>query len=59
MTKFIFKFILFILPIILSGYYLDEFISLNLRKSNLYAQKEYPTWNAILNGKLEADIFVY
>jgi len=59
MKKFLLKILIFLLPIILLGYFVDLFISTNLRKSNLYAQKEYPTWNAILEGKLDANILIY
>jgi adenylate kinase family enzyme len=59
MKNFIFKILVFVLPIILSGYYIDRFISNNLRKSNSHAQKEYQTWNAIIDGKLNADVLIY
>lgn len=59
MKKFILKILFFALPIILSGYYLDKLISQNLKKSNSYAEKEYPTWNDILEGKLKADILIH
>lgn len=59
MKKFLLKILIFLLPIILLGYFVDLFISTNLRKSNSYAQKEYPTWNAILEGKLDANILIY
>lgn len=59
MKKFILKILVFISPVILSGYFIDFFISQNLRKSNSHAVMEYPTWNAIMDGKLNADILVY
>lgn len=59
MKRFIINILLFILPIILSGYFLDKIISFYLRKSNLFAQREYSTWNDVLDGKLEAEIYVY
>lgn len=59
MKKFIFKIAVFLAPIILLGYGLDVFLSTNLKKSNSFAFKEYSTWNAILEGKLNADILIY
>jgi hypothetical protein len=41
------------------GYSIDRFISENLKISNSHSQREYSTWNAIVDGKLDADIFVY
>ncbi len=43
----------------LLSYFLDFFISNNLKKSNKYAEKEYPTWNAIIDGKVNSDILIY
>jgi hypothetical protein len=59
MRFFLLKILFFVLPILLLGYFIDNFISENLKKSNSHAQKEYPTWNAILDGKLNADILIY
>lgn len=59
MKTFIIKVFVFVFPIIVFGYFIDRFISLNLKRSNSHSQREYSTWNAILDGKLEADIFVY
>ena len=42
-----------------TGYYMDRFISLNLKKSNSHAHGEYSTWNAITDGKLNADILIH
>ena len=58
MRKFLIQFSFFILPIILTGYLLDILISTNLKKSNSHAQGEYPTWNAILDGEIKANIIV-
>jgi hypothetical protein len=47
------------MPIVLLGYSLDIFISGELKKSNSHAQKEYPIWNTIIEGKLNSDILIY
>lgn len=59
MRKFLLNILIFIIPILLSGYFIDCFISHHLKKSNSHAQKEYPNWNAIMDGKLDAEIVVY
>jgi hypothetical protein len=59
MKKFIKYFFFFISPLVLLSYFLDFFISNNLKKSNKYAEKEYPTWNAIIDGKVNSDILIY
>jgi hypothetical protein len=59
MKKFIINTIFFVLPITLSSYLIDCFISANLKKSNSHAQKEYPTWNIIMEGKLDSEILIY
>ena len=59
MKKFILNTFLFSLPIIFSSYYLDIFISKNLKKSNTYANGEYSVWNDIFEGKINADILIY
>jgi hypothetical protein len=58
MNKFIVKIIIFILPIALLAYPIDKFISTNLKKSNEYAHKEFSTWNDVLDGKLNSEIFI-
>jgi hypothetical protein len=50
---------LFALPFIFTSYFLDILISNNLKKSNFEAQKEYSTWNAIFEHKIDADIVIY
>lgn len=59
MKTFLYRLLFFLLPIIGLAYFLDIFLSKNLKKSNNHAQKEYTTWNAVLEGKLESDIYVY
>lgn len=41
------------------AYFLDVFISNNLKKSNRFAKKEYSTWNAILESKINSNLFIY
>ena len=59
MKKFIKYFLLFISPLVLLSYFIDVFISNNLKESNNFAQKEYSTWNAIIEGKVNSDILIY
>jgi hypothetical protein len=59
MKKFIKYFLFFISPIVLLSYFIDFFISTNLKGSNNFAQKEYSTWNAIIEGKVNSDILIY
>ncbi len=59
MKKFLYKFLLFISPIFLLGYFLDVVLSTQLKKSNLYAEEEYPTWNAVFDGKVDSDILIF
>lgn len=59
MKKLIKYFLLFSLPLLLLSYFLDVFISMNLKKSNNFAQKEFSTWNAIIDGKINSDILIY
>lgn len=59
MKKFISQIFIFSLPIILLGYFADVFISNILKKSNSHAQKEYSTWNNIMDGTVNSDIVIY
>lgn len=59
MKKFILKIVIFIIPIIVLAYSIDPYLSINLRKSNTFAHQEYPIWNDILDGDLNADILIY
>ncbi|PWA04016.1 hypothetical protein [Flavobacterium psychrotolerans] len=52
-------FLIFLSPIIMASYFIDVFISTNLKKSNQYAEKEYSTWNDLLEGNLNSDVIVY
>jgi hypothetical protein len=46
-------------PIFLLSYFFDVFISINLKNSNRFAEKEYPTWNAIYEGKVNSDLLIF
>ncbi len=59
MSNFLFRIVFFVVPIILIGGLGDWYISKTLRKSNSYAEGEYSTWNAILEGNINSDIVVY
>jgi len=59
MKKFIIRLLIFIAPFFILSYFVDLFISNNLKKSNYYAGKEYTTWNDIIDGKINSDILVY
>lgn len=59
MKKFITRSFLFLLPILLSGYLIDIAISNILKKSNSFAQKEYPTWNTLLEGNVNSKIIIH
>ena len=62
MKKFTLHVFYFLIPIlvivILFSAPIDSFISLNLKKSNIYAKKEFPTWNSIIEGKVNSDIII-
>jgi hypothetical protein len=59
MKKFIIRLLLFIAPFFIVSYFADIFISTNLKKSNFFAEKEYATWNDIVDGKINSDILIY
>jgi len=59
MKRFIFRCILFILPIVLLAYTTDIFLSKNLKKINGYKEGEFSVWNDLYNGKINADIVIY
>ena len=59
MKKFIKCFFFFISPVVLLSYFADVFISTNLKESNKFAEKEYSTWNDIIDGKVNSDILIY
>ncbi|PWA04017.1 hypothetical protein [Flavobacterium psychrotolerans] len=59
MKKFLKYFLFFLSPIILLSYFMDVFISTNLKKSNKDAFGEYSTWNDLLEGKVNSDVVIY
>ena len=59
MKKFLVKLFLFMAPIFLLSYFFDVWISKNLKNSNRSAEKEYPTWNAIYEGKVNSDLLIF
>ena len=59
MKKFIKLFFIFVIPIVVSSYFIDVFISNHLKKSNKDAFGEYTTWNDLLEGKVNSDIVIY
>jgi hypothetical protein len=59
MTLILKKIFLFILPFILLAYGLDHFLSSTLKKSNSFADGEYPVWNDLYNGEINSDIVIY
>ena len=59
MKRFLKKTILFILPFLLAAHGLDYLLSGILKKSNDFADGEYPVWNALYEGKINSDIVIY
>jgi hypothetical protein len=59
MKKFIKHFLLFVAPIVILAYFVDVFISNNLKKCNGVAIGEYTTWNDLNEGKINSDIVIY
>jgi len=58
MKKFTLRLSLFALPFVLALYPMDYFISNTLRKSNSFANWEYPVWNDIFNGNIKSEIII-
>ena len=59
MKKFIKHFLLFVAPIVILAYFVDVFISNNLKKCNGVAIGEFSTWNDLNEGKINSDIVIY
>lgn len=59
MKKFIVRITAFLLLLVFFISCLDVFLSKYIKKSNSYAIGEYPTWNAIFDGKVDSDIVIY
>ncbi|MCC1484898.1 hypothetical protein [Winogradskyella immobilis] len=58
MKKFLLNIILFIIPIAITLYPFDVFISKSLAKSNKYPGN-YTAWNDIYNGKASSDVLIF
>jgi len=43
----------------MAAYFIDVFISRNLKKSNSFAEGEYPVWNDVIDGKVNSDLVIY
>ena len=59
MKKFCVQLLFFLLPPIILAYSVDILISTKLKRSNNFAAFEYPIWNAIFEGKVDANVFIY
>ena len=59
MKNFILKLAIFILPILALAYPIDLFVSRTLKKSTVFAEKEFSIWNDILEGRINSDIVIY
>jgi len=58
MKRFLIKFALFLLPILLLAYAFDVFISSNLRKSNDFTKGEMTVWNDLYDKKVNSEILI-
>jgi hypothetical protein len=58
MKRFLIKFVLFLLPIVLLAYGADYFISSNLRKSNEFVKGEFTVWNDLYNNNVNSKILI-
>ncbi len=59
MKKFCIQLSYFVSIIIIIAYSADLFLSAKLKRSNNFAAFEYPTWNTIFYGKVNANVFIY
>lgn len=58
MKSFLKSIIIFVFPIIVIAVFLDFFISTQLKLSKTHANREYPVWNDLYAGKINANILV-
>jgi len=58
MKSFIKQILIFFLPLIFLSIVLDYIISNQLKKSNTHAFREYPVWNDIHSGNINADLLI-
>lgn len=59
MRKFILKILIIFAITLVISYPLDVFISTNLKKSSHIASDEFSTWNAIIDGNLNSEMYIY
>ncbi len=59
MKKFCIQLSYFVSIIIIITYLADLFLSAKLKNSNNFAAFEYPIWNTIFDGKVNATVFIY
>lgn len=59
MNRLVKKLLVFLIPILLVPFGLDNVLSGVLKKSNNYADGEYTTWNDLYGGKINSDIVIY
>lgn len=59
MKKFLIHIFLFLLPIVVSSYFVDCYLSNSLKKSLSHAAGEITTWESLYNGKVDSDIVIY
>ena len=46
------------MPIMLLSYSIDILLSNRLKGSNIHAQSEFPTWNAIFDNELNSEVYI-
>jgi hypothetical protein len=59
MKRFVLRFGLFILPMVLLAYGSDLFISKRLKQIKSYKEGEFSVWNDLYDGKIDAQIAIY
>ena len=58
LKTFIRQVLIFFVPIIVLSFVLDFYISNQLKKSKTHAFREYPVWNDINAGNINADLLI-
>ena len=56
MKKFLISLLIFLLPLLLLGYFMDSFLTNALKKSK---SDEFGVWNDIYNGRINDDVLIY
>ncbi len=59
MKNFCVQLLYFLLPPIILAYAADWLLSAKLQQSNNFAVFEYPIWNTIFKGNVDAKVFIY